>query len=102
MAHPFQVELVACPVQELHVVFKGIIKIFANGPGQRRVVQREVLLLDLPAARAALLGNKSQHLVLLPVIDPLKVHPGAYGPVHGIGAYAQLLLYLVQEVIGAA
>ena len=42
-----------------------------------------------------------QHLSPLPVVHPFKVHPRADGPVHGVGADAQLLLDLVQQVVGA-
>ena len=46
-------------------------------------------------------GSKLQHLPALPVVHALKVNARANGPVHGVGANAQLLLNLVQQVVGA-
>ena len=101
MAHLLQVEVVARPVDELHILQQCLVQVVANGGPQALVLQGEVVLPGLLPAGVAAVGLKLQHLPALPVVHALEVNARANGPVHGVGANAQLLLDLVQQVVGA-
>ena len=100
VAHLVQVELVAGPVQQFDVVGQGLVQFLAQHLVQPGVPQGKLGGLHLlgVAGKAALL--KGDDLLLPPVIDPLEGLAAADGPVHRVGADAQLLFDLLHQVKG--
>ena len=101
MADLFEIELVAGAVEQLHVIAQCVVQVFAEQPLERRVVQVDLMGLDLMLAAQLLVTLKGDDLRLLAVVNALEVDAGADRPVHRVGADAELLLDLVEQIVGA-
>ena len=95
--HCLQVECIACPVQQLHILQQGVPVFRADEPVQLRRMEIHLRCLDLVLP---IVGFKGENVPFFPVEYPLEFLAAADGPVHRIGLDAQLLLNLLQQVKG--
>ena len=102
MADLFEIELVAGAVEQLYVVAQRVVQVFAEQPLERRVVQVDLMGLDLMLSAQLLVALKGDDLRLLAVVNALELPAGAHGPVAGVGLDAELVFQLIEQLEGIA
>ena len=101
VAHLINVEFIACAVEQLNIVAQCPAQLFADETVERfGVVKAAFDSLDLVLTAVELV--KGEDLALFAVINTLEVDAAADGPVHRIGADAELLLQLLHKIVGAS
>ena len=97
--HSRKVKFVACAREQLHIVDQGLVLVLRQQPLKDGVVDGQALRLDLVAEIRALEGN---NLIVHTVVHALETLARADRPVDRIGADAQLVLNLLEQVVGVA
>ncbi|MPM44602.1 hypothetical protein SDC9_91281 [bioreactor metagenome] len=100
VANFVHVKIVACAVQQFNVLCQLRVRLGADLFVQVRVAQLRLHRgqLVLAAQRAAALAPIRENLRLLAVVYTLKLLAAANGPVHRVGADAEFLLNVLQQV----
>ena len=97
--HSLEVELVACTGEQFHIVDQRLVLILGQHTLEDRIVDRQSLCLDLVAEIRAL---KRDNLIVHAVVHALEALARADRPVYRIGANAQLVLDILEQLVRVA
>ena len=99
LVHGLEIKLIACTGEQLHIVDQRLVLILGQQTLEDRIVDRQALRLDLVAEIRAL---KRDNLIVHAVVHALEALARADRPVYRIGADAQLVLDVLEQLVRVA
>ena len=99
LVHSLEIKLVACTGEQLHIVDQRLVLILGQQSLEDRIVDRQAPRLDLVAEIRAL---KRDNLIVHAVVHALEALARADRPVYRIGADAQLVLDVLEQLVRVA